>query len=111
MSIFCIKKITPAERLGCKLKAAREAQGLSLEQLNNVTRIGLNYLLEIESGNYKKLPKAAAFPMVIVQLTLKTSFLYIFNLNISTKRTQSAYSSCSPLGAASFDHGLELFDA
>lgn len=42
--------------LGQKLKQAREAKGLSLEQLQEITKIQKRYLAAVEEGNYGVLP-------------------------------------------------------
>ncbi|MDX5475790.1 MAG: helix-turn-helix domain-containing protein [Bacillaceae bacterium] len=44
--------------LGSKLKAAREAKGMSLEDLQSVTKIQKRYLIGIEEGDYSKMPGA-----------------------------------------------------
>ena len=42
--------------LGIRLKEAREAKGLSLEDLQTITKIQKRYLLGIEEGNYSMMP-------------------------------------------------------
>jgi cytoskeletal protein RodZ len=42
--------------LGKKLKEAREAKGLSLDDLQSLTKIQKRYLLGIEEGNYSMIP-------------------------------------------------------
>ncbi|WP_053362187.1 helix-turn-helix domain-containing protein [Bacillus sp. FJAT-27251] len=42
--------------LGVRLKEAREARGLSLEQLQDLTKIQKRYLIGIEEGNYSMMP-------------------------------------------------------
>jgi len=42
--------------LGQKLREAREAKGLSLDQLQEMTKIQKRYLVSIEEGNYDALP-------------------------------------------------------
>ncbi|MCI0766093.1 helix-turn-helix domain-containing protein [Bacillus sp. TL12] len=44
--------------LGQKLKEAREANGLSIDQLHEVTKIQKRYLITIEEGDYSILPGA-----------------------------------------------------
>ncbi|WP_433771022.1 helix-turn-helix domain-containing protein [Bacillus wiedmannii] len=44
--------------LGQKLKEAREAKGLSMDQLHEITKIQKRHLLAIEEGNYDVLPGA-----------------------------------------------------
>ncbi|MDZ5606423.1 DUF4115 domain-containing protein [Bacillus pseudomycoides] len=44
--------------LGQKLKEAREAKGLSIDQLHEVTKIQKRYLVTIEEGDYSILPGA-----------------------------------------------------
>ncbi|MDF2082285.1 RodZ domain-containing protein [Bacillus pseudomycoides] len=44
--------------LGQKLKDAREAKGLSIDQLHEVTKIQKRYLVTIEEGDYSILPGA-----------------------------------------------------
>jgi cytoskeletal protein RodZ len=45
-----------AESLGEKLKAAREARGITLSEVSAQTRIATRYLEAIEDNNYKPLP-------------------------------------------------------
>lgn len=45
-----------AQRVGDKLRAAREAQGLTIEEIANSTRIPKRHLTTIESGGYQGLP-------------------------------------------------------
>lgn len=47
-----------AQRVGDKLRAAREAQGLTVEEIANATRIPKRHLITIESGGYEGLPAA-----------------------------------------------------
>lgn len=61
MSVFCVKPIAPAERLGTRLKEAREAAELSLDAVSSTTHVPLHYLECIERGLFNKLPKAAVF--------------------------------------------------
>ncbi|MHC0037132.1 RodZ domain-containing protein [Pseudoneobacillus sp. C159] len=42
--------------LGNRLKEAREAKGITLDELQNLTKIQKRYLLGIEEGNYKIMP-------------------------------------------------------
>ncbi|MEC2712690.1 DUF4115 domain-containing protein [Bacillus cereus] len=44
--------------LGQKLKEAREARGLSIDQLHEITKIQKRHLVAIEEGNYDVLPGA-----------------------------------------------------
>jgi cytoskeletal protein RodZ len=44
------------QRVGDKLRAAREAQGLTIEEIANSTRIPKRHLITIESGGYEGLP-------------------------------------------------------
>ncbi|MEI5890038.1 helix-turn-helix domain-containing protein [Bacillus cereus] len=44
--------------LGQKLKEAREAKGLSIDQLHEITKIQKRHLVAIEEGNYDVLPGA-----------------------------------------------------
>ncbi|MDA2383027.1 DUF4115 domain-containing protein [Bacillus cereus] len=44
--------------LGQKLKEAREAKGLSIDQLHEITKIQKRHLVAIEEGNYDLLPGA-----------------------------------------------------
>lgn len=47
-----------AQRVGDKLRAAREAQGLTIEEIANATRIPKRHLTTIENGSYAGLPAA-----------------------------------------------------
>ncbi|WP_400247330.1 helix-turn-helix domain-containing protein [Niallia sp. JL1B1071] len=42
--------------LGNRLKEAREAKGLTLEELQEITKIQIRYLVGIEEGNYSMMP-------------------------------------------------------
>ena len=42
--------------LGNRLKEARKAKGLSLDDLHKITKVKKNYLASIEEGNYNNLP-------------------------------------------------------
>jgi cytoskeletal protein RodZ len=42
--------------LGSRLKEARESKGMSLDELQNITKIQKRYLLGIEEGNYSIMP-------------------------------------------------------
>ena len=46
----------PPARIGLSLRTAREAQGLSLEEVATRTRIPLRHLAAIEAGDYTSLP-------------------------------------------------------
>lgn len=46
----------PLTELGNRLKEAREAKGLSLDDLQNITKIQKRYLKGIEEGNYDSIP-------------------------------------------------------
>jgi cytoskeletal protein RodZ len=61
MSVFCVKPIAPAERLGSRLKDAREAAGLTLDQVSTITHVPVHYLEFIDQGLFSKLPKASVF--------------------------------------------------
>jgi cytoskeletal protein RodZ len=45
--------------IGTKLREAREAQGIQLEEAANVTRIGKNYLIALEEEMFGRLPSPA----------------------------------------------------
>jgi cytoskeletal protein RodZ len=45
--------------IGPKLREAREAQGIQLEEAANVTRIGKNYLIALEEEMFSRLPSPA----------------------------------------------------
>lgn len=47
------------EQLGAYLRAARESRGLQLEDVAKTTRIGKNYLMAMEDGEFEKLPNIA----------------------------------------------------
>jgi cytoskeletal protein RodZ len=44
------------ESLGAKLKAAREAKGLTIDQLSAITKIGPSFLIAMENGRWDLLP-------------------------------------------------------
>ena len=45
--------------VGAYLRGIREAKGLQLDDASRVTKIGKNYLVAIEAGEFEKLPNAA----------------------------------------------------
>ena len=45
--------------VGGYLRSVRETKGLKLEEASRVTKIGKNYLVAIEAGQFEKLPNAA----------------------------------------------------
>jgi cytoskeleton protein RodZ len=45
--------------VGEYLRSVREARGLNLDEASRVTKIGKNYLVAIEEGQFEKLPNAA----------------------------------------------------
>lgn len=47
---------TPVQRAGDRLRAAREAKGLELEQISAETRINKDHLQKVEAGNWSALP-------------------------------------------------------
>lgn len=47
------------ESAGSLLRRTREAKGISLEEASRITRIGKNYLLDIEENHFEKLPNLA----------------------------------------------------
>lgn len=49
---------TPAQTVGARLRAAREAQGLSLAEIAARTRVPLRHLEAIEVGDFSRLPSA-----------------------------------------------------
>lgn len=85
MPVFCLKNLESAQRVGERLKKAREEQGLSLDDLNKKTRIPNKYLESIELGRFKELPQAKAHRLAYIReyaeaLNLNpASFLYQFS--------------------------------
>ena len=67
MTVFCFKPITPTERLGTRLKEAREASGFSILDLSLKTHVPVPHLEAIEAGAFKKLPAAAVFRRAYVK--------------------------------------------
>jgi len=59
MSGFTTKKLRPRRSLGSILKAARSRAGLSLEEVEQRTKIPLKFLLALEASNYDRLPAEA----------------------------------------------------
>jgi cytoskeleton protein RodZ len=45
--------------VGKYLRTVRESRGLTLDEASRVTRIGKNYLVALEEGNFEKLPNTA----------------------------------------------------
>jgi cytoskeletal protein RodZ len=56
---FVTKKISKPRTLGSILKAARSKANLSIEQVQEQTKICTRYILALEEGNYAQLPAEA----------------------------------------------------
>ena len=56
MSSFRQKKITRSQNLADKLRQARLAKEISLEEVAEATKIQVKYLEILEEGDYQKLP-------------------------------------------------------
>lgn len=67
MSIFCLKKLDPSQRLGNKLREKREAAGLTVEDIAAQRRIQKKYLEALESNNFRLLPNARAYRLAYVR--------------------------------------------
>ncbi len=62
MTIFCAKKLTtPEQRLGAKLKEAREVFGVDLNTVSKAIRIPAKYLNALEKNRFNDLPKAKVY--------------------------------------------------
>lgn len=57
MSIFCFKKIAPAEKICCQIKKIREEKKITLEQASKDTKISIKYLTAIEECRFSDLPR------------------------------------------------------
>ena len=85
MAIFCHKNLESLLRVGERLKKAREAKDLTLDDVYTKTRIPLKYLEAIELGRFKELPPAKAHRLAYIReyaeaLNLNpASFLYQFS--------------------------------
>lgn len=85
MTVFCIKNLESQMRVGERLKKAREAKDLTLDDVYNKTRIPLKYLEAIEFGNFKALPPAKAHRLAYIREYVEAlnlnpaSFLYQFS--------------------------------
>jgi len=58
MTAFTRKKITPSKRVCLRLKEAREAAQLTIEQLAQKTHIDKRYLIALEECRFEELPEA-----------------------------------------------------
>jgi len=67
MSIFCIKKLAPCVRLGEKFRQKRADLQLDIETVAARTNIQKKYLLAIEEGLYRILPKAKTYRLAYVR--------------------------------------------
>lgn len=63
--------MTPAVRLGDKIRMTREDRGLDLISVSKLTRIPLKYLEALENGQYSKLPEAKAHRLAYVREVAK----------------------------------------
>ncbi len=85
MAVFCHKNLESLMRVGERLKKAREAKDLTLEDIYKKTRIPLKYLEAIEIGNFKALPPAKAHRLAYIREYVEAlnlnpaSFLYQFS--------------------------------
>lgn len=80
---------TELEWTGAFLKKVREMNGISLEEISNITKINKSYLFAIEDENFTKLPAAVFVRGFIIQLakvyrlpTDKVVQAYLGRLNI-----------------------------
>ena len=64
MAVFCVKNLESQMRVGERLKKAREAKELTLDDIFKKTRIPNKYLEAIEFGNFKNFrkPRRIAWP-------------------------------------------------
>ncbi len=85
MTIFCVKNLESLQRVGERLKKAREEKQLSLDDIYKKTRIPLKYLEAIELDHFKELPQTKAHRLAYIREYVKAldlnpaSFLYQFS--------------------------------
>lgn len=72
MPIFCPKKIKAPEKLGDKLRSAREKMKWSLTELSTQTGVAEKYLDALEKGRYQALPKTGIFRLAYLKTCLRT---------------------------------------
>ena len=84
MSMSPIEDKRPDERLGAYLARAREAKGLSVEELATVTKLTVKNITLIESGDWKAFPVEAYLRGYLNSICVK--------LNLDSKRVLDYYS-------------------
>ncbi|WP_290738780.1 helix-turn-helix transcriptional regulator [Fibrobacter sp. UBA3718] len=84
MSMSPIEDKRPDERLGSYLARAREAKGLSVEELATVTKLTVKNITLIESGDWKAFPVEAYLRGYLHSICVK--------LNLDSKRVLDYYS-------------------
>ena len=84
MSMSPIEDKRPDERLGAYLARAREAKGLSVEELATVTKLTVKNIALIESGDWKAFPVEAYLRGYLHSICVK--------LNLDPKRVLDYYS-------------------
>ena len=84
MSMSPIEDKRPDERLGAYLARAREAKGLSVEELATVTKLTVKNITLIESGDWKAFPVEAYLRGYLHSICVK--------LNLDSKRVLDYYS-------------------
>lgn len=88
------------ESLGEKLRAAREARGLTVEQLATVTRINPSFILALESGRWDLLPGRVylwTFTKACAEaLDLNAQELYERIGGLSEEKKQAEYNLIEP---------------
>ncbi|MEA4871444.1 MAG: helix-turn-helix transcriptional regulator, partial [Synergistaceae bacterium] len=79
------------KELGARLKSIREAQGLSIADVSNVTKIQKHYLAAIEEGDLDHLPKGPYVRSFIRQYCDHLSAPDIWkSYDVITKRQKAA---------------------
>jgi len=69
--MFTKKKITPSKRVCLRLKEAREASGMTIEQVSLETKIDKKYLVALEECRFEKLPEAKVYRKNFIKLYLR----------------------------------------
>ena len=71
MKIFNKKSIQKRERVGSKLKKLREDAGLSIEEMENITKLEKDYIRAIEASAFHTLPQGELYKKLFVKRYLK----------------------------------------
>lgn len=71
MKIFHKKPVQKPEQIGDKLRQLRENSNLSIEEMEELTKLNKDFILAIESSAFHKLPKGKLYKKLFIKRYLK----------------------------------------